>query len=97
MGTAVTRTSRPPRAHPLRRRTVLTPNLCAPRPAGPDDPPHPPLTQPGHGAPGRSHGTQDGVDRLRLGRIGEDAAVRYLEARGYRIVARNFRCPLGEI
>ncbi|MDR7468486.1 MAG: YraN family protein [Armatimonadota bacterium] len=37
------------------------------------------------------------MDRQWLGRIGEDAAVRYLEARGYRIVARNFRCPLGEI
>jgi len=37
------------------------------------------------------------MDRLRLGRIGEDAAVAFLERAGYRIVARNFRCPLGEI
>jgi len=37
------------------------------------------------------------VDRRWLGRIGEEAAVAHLESRGYRIVARNFRCPLGEI
>ena len=37
------------------------------------------------------------MDHVQLGRIGEEAAVAHLEARGYRIVARNFRCPLGEI
>jgi putative endonuclease len=37
------------------------------------------------------------MDRVRLGRIGEDAAAAHLEARGYRIVERNFRCALGEI
>lgn len=37
------------------------------------------------------------MDRVRLGRIGEEAAVAHLETRGYRVVARNFRCPLGEI
>lgn len=37
------------------------------------------------------------MDRLQLGRIGEAAAVAHLEARGYRILERNFRCPLGEI
>jgi len=37
------------------------------------------------------------MDRLQLGRIGEEAAVAHLERCGYRIVARNFRCPLGEI
>lgn len=37
------------------------------------------------------------MDRLQLGRIGEQAAVAHLEARGYRILARNFRCALGEI
>lgn len=31
------------------------------------------------------------------GAYGEDVAVQYLENRGYRIVQRNFRCPLGEI
>jgi putative endonuclease len=35
--------------------------------------------------------------RLELGRIGEEAALaRYLRA-GYRELARNWRCPLGEI
>ncbi len=32
-----------------------------------------------------------------LGRRGEDAAVRLLEARGYRVLARNVRLPGGEI
>lgn len=32
-----------------------------------------------------------------LGRFGEDEAARYLRLRGYRILARNFRCRLGEI
>jgi putative endonuclease len=38
--------------------------------------------------------TQDKID---VGRQGEDAAVHYLQAHGYRIVARNFRNRLGEI
>jgi putative endonuclease len=33
----------------------------------------------------------------RLGDLGEDLASRHLRALGYRIVERNFRCPLGEI
>lgn len=32
-----------------------------------------------------------------LGRRGEDKAVEFLEARGWRIIARNWRCPEGEI
>ena len=35
--------------------------------------------------------------RLALGRWGEDRAVAYLQRRGIRIVARNYRCALGEI
>lgn len=35
--------------------------------------------------------------RLRLGALGEDAAVALLRSGGYRIVARNHRCPRGEI
>jgi putative endonuclease len=31
------------------------------------------------------------------GRRGEEAACRYLEANGYRILERNFRVPRGEI
>jgi putative endonuclease len=33
----------------------------------------------------------------RVGELGEDLASRHLQTLGYRIVERNFRCPLGEI
>lgn len=36
-------------------------------------------------------------DRSRLGRWGERRARAFLRRRGYRIVARNWRCPAGEI
>ncbi len=36
-------------------------------------------------------------DRQRLGRAGEEAAARFLEARGYRIAARNVRAERVEI
>ena len=36
-------------------------------------------------------------DRRELGRLGEDLAARYLEGRGWRIVARNVRYREGEI
>ena len=32
-----------------------------------------------------------------LGDIGEDLAVNFLTKKGYEIISRNFRCPLGEI
>lgn len=32
-----------------------------------------------------------------LGRRGEDVAARYLTENGYRLIARNWRCPQGEI
>lgn len=35
--------------------------------------------------------------RVELGRRGEDAAAAAYAARGFRIVARNWRCPLGEL
>lgn len=39
-----------------------------------------------------------GIDeRSSRGRRGEDATVRMYERRGYRVVARNWRCPLGEL
>jgi len=37
------------------------------------------------------------LSRAQLGRIGEDVAARYLQAKGYTIIERNFRCSLGEI
>lgn len=37
------------------------------------------------------------VDRIALGRWGEDVAVRHLEAQGYEVLARNWRCRYGEI
>jgi putative endonuclease len=36
-------------------------------------------------------------ERSSRGRRGEDATVRTYERRGYRVVARNWRCPLGEL
>lgn len=35
--------------------------------------------------------------RLQLGRQGEELAARHLEQRGFRIVARNYRTPIGEL
>jgi len=32
-----------------------------------------------------------------LGRRGEEVAAAHLEAAGYHLVARNYRCPLGEV
>ncbi len=32
-----------------------------------------------------------------VGKRGDDAAARYIEKRGYKIVERNFTCPLGEM
>lgn len=32
-----------------------------------------------------------------LGRQGEDAGCRFLVRQGYKIVEKNYRCPLGEI
>ena len=37
------------------------------------------------------------LPRLRLGALGEDAAVDLLRRAGYRIVARNHRCRRGEV
>lgn len=37
------------------------------------------------------------LSRKDLGKIGEEAAVRALRRRGYRILVRNVRCPMGEL
>ena len=37
------------------------------------------------------------VDRIALGRWGEDVAVRHLETAGYEVLARNWRCREGEL
>lgn len=36
-------------------------------------------------------------DRLTLGRRGEEAAAKYLEGKGMKILERNLRTPVGEI
>ena len=35
--------------------------------------------------------------KLLLGKEGERVAERYLQKKGYRVVERNYRCPLGEL
>lgn len=37
------------------------------------------------------------VDRKQLGAAGEKAAEKYLRSQGYRILARNYACPVGEL
>lgn len=36
-------------------------------------------------------------DRLHVGRLGEDLALKKLKKLGYRCIARNYRCSLGEM
>jgi putative endonuclease len=37
------------------------------------------------------------VDRSSRGRDGEDAALRVYQRRGFRLLSRNWRCPIGEL
>ena len=37
------------------------------------------------------------MNNIRFGRVGEDAAVMLLEAQGYEILDRNYKCSCGEI
>lgn len=36
-------------------------------------------------------------ERLDLGRFGEELALKEINRLGYKVVTRNYRCPLGEI
>ncbi len=36
-------------------------------------------------------------ERLKVGQAGEDAAAAFLREKGYKIIRRNYCCPLGEI
>lgn len=36
-------------------------------------------------------------ERLKLGKLGEDLALKKIKRLGYKLVVRNYRCPLGEI
>ncbi|MEP0767017.1 MAG: YraN family protein [Fimbriimonadia bacterium] len=40
---------------------------------------------------------REGERKKAVGRIGEEVAVRYLESRGFRVLARNWRGPTGEL
>jgi len=37
------------------------------------------------------------VDRKEKGNLCESQVVSFLEARGHRIICRNYRCPMGEL
>ena len=37
------------------------------------------------------------IESKKLGKEGEDAACRALKRSGYKIIERNYRCPLGEM
>lgn len=37
------------------------------------------------------------MDKLAVGRLGEDEAVRFLKKNGYKIIERNYRCRHGEV
>ena len=37
------------------------------------------------------------TDRVKLGRLGEELAGRFLREQGYQILTTNYRCPQGEV
>ena len=36
-------------------------------------------------------------ERLEIGKLGEDLALKKLKKLGYKKIIRNYRCPLGEV
>ncbi len=54
---------------------------------------------PGNAEPDKSRkaGTRIGAARSLSGRIGEDEAARWMEAGGFRLLERNWRCREGEL
>ena len=36
-------------------------------------------------------------ERLNLGCLGENRCIGFLKKKGYKIIGRNYRCPIGEI
>ena len=44
-----------------------------------------------------SHGPNSMDSRKQTGRRGEDIAAAYLLEKGYRLIGRNWRCPVGEL
>ena len=36
-------------------------------------------------------------ERLELGKLGEDLALKKITGLGYKFITRNYRCPLGEV
>lgn len=43
------------------------------------------------------NGRKEPTDKQKMGRLGEDIVLKYLNDCGYETVARNYRCPYGEI
>ncbi|MEA1964278.1 MAG: YraN family protein [Candidatus Aerophobetes bacterium] len=37
------------------------------------------------------------LQRKELGKRGENSAVKFLKGKGYEIIERNYRCPVGEV
>lgn len=37
------------------------------------------------------------IDKIAIGRMGEEAAAKFLKKNGYKIVAQNYRCRWGEL
>jgi len=50
-----------------------------------------------HDREGRPARTGPAFDHLRLGRFGEDRVACWYEDRGHEVLARNWRCPDGEL